>query len=355
MIAGNCKSNYRMKRILVGSVLLCILIVSIYSCDSEKSKKKEKTVVQTLDPATLVGTETKLLLDYLIELGDYVNSRNFPSLIKAETVYNGLGNDQLVLDIRSEDLFAKGHIKGAKRIDFSDLPGYFTNEIVPFEFDKIVIVSEDGQSSSYATSLLRLMGYGNVFSMRWGMSSWNEDFAKDHWQLAVGSRHQDQLVADIYEKAAPQKLPELNTGKTTGEEILLVRVNALFSEGPDIAHITADEVFADKDNYYIMNYIRRDKYEDGHIPGAIRYKPQATLGIVTEMSTIPQDRESIVYCGTGHTSEFVTAYLRLFGYDAHTLVYGTNAFMYDKMMEGRETLSYKPFTEDEVMGYEYVK
>lgn len=355
MIAVNYKSNYHMKRIVFGSVLLSILMVSIYSCESGKPEEKEKAVVQTIDPAALVGTETKLLLDYLNELGDYVNSRSFPSLIKAESVFKGLGNDQLILDIRSEELFAEGHIKGAIRIDFSTLPAYFEKEIVPFEFDKIVIISEDGQSSSYATSLLRLMGYGNVFSMRWGMSGWNTDFAKDHWLKAVGSTHQGQLVSDIYQKATPQKLPELNTGKTTGEEILLDRVNELFSEGADVAHITADEVFANMDNYYIMNYIRRDKYEDGHIPGAIRYKPQATLGIVTEMSTIPQDKESIVYCGTGHTSEFVTAYLRLFGYDAYTLIYGTNAFMYDKMIKERASLSYKPFTDDEIMGFEYVK
>ena len=199
------------------------------------------------------------------------------------------------------------------------------------------------------------MGYGNVYSMRWGMSGWNSDFAKDHWLLAVGSEHQDKLLTDIFEKSAPRKLPELNTGKTTGEEILLYRVNQLFSEGSDVAHITADEVFANTDNYYIMNYIRRDKYEDGHIQGAIRYKPQATLGIVTEMSTIPQNKESIVYCGTGHTSEFVTAYLRLFDYDAHTLIYGNNAFMYDKMLKQRATLSYIPFTEEEIKGFEYVK
>jgi rhodanese-related sulfurtransferase len=347
-----------MKNIFIGFTLLGLLMVSLSACESGKTGKTEKTKaprVQTADPATLVGKETKLLLDYLNELGDYVNSRTFPSLIKAESVHEGLENNQLILDIRPEEQFASGHIKGAVSIDFSTLPDYFQSEIVPFEFDKIIIVSEDGQASSYATCLLRLMGYGNVYSMRWGMSGWNSDFARDHWFKVIGSAHQEQLVGDVFEKAPPQKLPELNTGKTTGEEILLDRVNTLFAEGADVAHITADEVFANTGNYYIMNYIRRDKYEAGHIPGAIRYKPQATLGIVTAMSTIPQDRESVVYCGTGHNSGFVTAYLRLFGYDAHTLIYGNNAFMYDKMQEERATLSWLPFTEEEIKEYDYVQ
>ena len=344
-----------MKKFLLGSILFSILTFSIFSCDSDTTDKTKNTVVQTKDPVTLTGPEAKLLMDYLNELGDYVNSRSFPSLIKAESVYEGLDNNQLILDIRSKGQFSEGHIKGAVNTDFSTLPDYFESEIVPFEFDKIIIVSEDGQASSYATCLLRLMGYGNVYSMRWGMSGWNIDFAKEHWLKAVGSAHQDQLATDVYEKATPQKLPILNTGKGTGEEILLDRVNQLFAEGPDVAHITSDEVFANPGNYYIMNYIRRDKYEAGHIPGSIRYKPQATLGIIPAMSTIAQDKESVVYCGTGHNSGFVTAYLRLFGYDAHTLIYGNNAFMYDKMLEERASLSWLPFTEEEIKDYEYVQ
>ncbi len=343
-----------MKNTFIGYFLLCALAVSFFSCKSDKKDKKEESVVQPIDEAALLGTETKLLLDYLVELGDYVNSRGFPSMIKAASVYEGIGESQLIVDIRTEESFTKGHIKGAVRVDFSDLPIFFESEIIPFELDKIIIVSEDGQSSSYATGLLRLMGYGNVYSMRWGMSGWNIDFARDNWLKAIGSGYQDKLVKDVYEHAAVRKLPELNTGKNSGEEILLHRVNKLFEEGSDVVHITANEVIANTRNYYIMNYIRRDKYEAGHIPGAIRYKPQATLGIIAAMSTIDQDKESVVYCGTGHNSGFVTAYLRLFGYNALTLIYGNNAFMYDKMLEERSTLSWLPFTEDEIKDYQYV-
>ena len=56
---------------------------------------------------------------------------------------------------------------------FEDLPSYFESGIKPFEYDRIILVSEDGQQASYTTCLLRLMGYGNVYAMRWGMSGWN--------------------------------------------------------------------------------------------------------------------------------------------------------------------------------------
>ncbi len=335
-------------------VFIMALVITV-SCKSGGKSDKGIQQIQTIDPEQLVGEESRLMLAYLNELGDYVNSRSFPSLIKASSVYENLGVEQLILDIRDPEKFADGHITGAVNLSFENIPGYFEADIVPFKYNKIIIVSEAGQTSSYVTCLLRLMGYGNVYSMRWGMSAWNNDFAKDSWFKAIGSAYQDKLETEIHEKASPQSLPELNTGKTTGEEILLSRIGQLFEEGLVPAHTSADKVFENSPELYIMNYIRRDKYEAGHIPGSIRYKPQATLGIVAEMSTIPQDRVSIVYCGTGHNSEFVTAYLRLFGYNAQTLLYGNNSFMYDKMQKERETLSWLPFSSEEVMDYSYVK
>ena len=73
------------------------------------------------------------------------------------------------------------------------------------------------------------------------------------------------------------------------------------------------------------------------------------------MQSIPTDREVAVYCGTGHNSGFVTAYLRLFGYHAKTVMYGNNAFMHSKMVQDRKLLSWLPFSESEIENYPYVK
>jgi rhodanese-related sulfurtransferase len=350
---------FKMKSLISKRIIYSLMFAVFFgliACSSQGKQEEVKVVVQpTIDPAQLIGEESKLLLAYLNEMGDYVNSRNFPSLIKASAVYEGLGEKQLIIDIRNPDDFIKGHIEKAVNIDFKEIPEYFESKIVPFEYDKIILVSEDGQTSSYTTCLLRLMGYGNVYSMRWGMSSWNNDFAKENWLKAIDSKHQEKLETQTNEKAAPQKLPELNTGKTKGEEILLARAHQLFAEGLEPAHTNADEVFAVSTDFYIMNYIRKDNYDAGHIPGAVRYKSEGTLGIVSEMCTIPTEKTSVVYCGTGHNSEFITAYLRLFGYNAKTLRYGDNGFMYDKMVAERETLSYLPFTSAEVENYPYVK
>ena len=128
----------------------------------------------------------------------------------------------------------------------------------------------------------------------------------------------------------------------------------LLSDDNGPIFIDQETVFSNPEDYFIINFERKDKYESGHIPGAIRYKPQGTLGIPAEMSTIPTDQTVVVYCGTGHNSQFAVAYLQLFGYDARSLNYGNNGFMHQKMMEEREQLSWHPYTEEDTYDYPYV-
>ncbi|MBN1819280.1 MAG: hypothetical protein JXR31_11785 [Prolixibacteraceae bacterium] len=338
------------------SVFLLIFIstVTLFSCGGS-SKKQDQSVETTPKKEIAVNAESQALLDYLVELGDYVNSREFPSLIKASSVYEELDANNLIIDLRDKESFAEGHIKGAVNVDFSNIPDYMTNSIKPFEYDRIIMVCYSGQISSYTTALLRLMGYGNVYAMRWGMSAWNKEFAENGgWLAKVSGEYEDQLETTEHEKLSLSDFPKMNTGKTTGEEILNERIKALFAAGYRDALVFANEVFENPSNYYVINYDRRDKYEYGHIPGAIRYKPSGTLGIKEEMETIPVDKDVVVYCNTGHNSGFATAYLRLFGYKAHTLTYGNNAFMYDRMIKDRDSLSWLPFTEAEIHDYPYV-
>lgn len=339
-------------------ILIILSVIFVTGCKGKttttnKEEKQEK-VQKPVAPA-VIGNETQLLLKELNDAGDYVNSKEFPSLIKASIVNESLGKNILVLDIRPADQYAIGHIRGAVNIKFEKLPEYFETGIKPFEYDKIIIISEDGQVSSYTTCLLRLMGYGNVYSMRWGMSSWNNEFAANGWLKGISGRYEEKLEKTENEKPVAERMPDLNTGFSTGPEIANARFRQIFGEGTGDVMISADEVFADPSKYFIINLERKDKYEDGHIPGAVRYKPEATLGFTDEMATIPYDKTIVVYCSTGHNSAFATAYLRLFGYNAKTLKYGNNGFMHEKMVKERTTLSWLPFSAEDVNNFPVVK
>ena len=87
---------------------------------------------------------------YMDENGNYVKGRNFPSIIKTSEVYEELNGNNYIIDLRSPESFANGHIKGAHRVKFTDLPDYFENEIKPSDYNKIVMVCYAGQIASSA-------------------------------------------------------------------------------------------------------------------------------------------------------------------------------------------------------------
>jgi rhodanese-related sulfurtransferase len=332
-------------------IFMVVILFLAFSCKAKTEKSTQSAKAQTT-----VNTEVDLLVDYLAETGDYVNSRQFPSMIKAERVLSGLDSSCYVIDLRDAVAFSKGHIKGAVNVQFSDIPGYFENKIKPYEYDKIILVCDHGQKSSYTTQLLRLMGYGNVYSMRWGMAAWNPALANGNpWSGLISSDYSSKL--DTTEHLAPiaGEYPSLGTGKSTGEEIFKERISKVFAEGLKDFVVSAANVFANPDSFYIINYDRKDKYDFGHVPGAVRYKPGATLGIESEMKTIPTGKDVVVYCATGHNSAFVVAYLRLLGYKAHSMKYGNNSFMHDKMVQEKTRLGWEAFSEEMVREFPFVK
>jgi len=338
-------------------IIFFSLLAFIVACSNSNTNEKNTDSVQVSENKVVpeLPSSSKLLLDYLNETGDYVNSREFPSLIKASIVYEESNKKNLIIDIRKPELYKNGHIKGAVNVNFSDIPEYFQSKIKPFEFEKIIMVCSTGQNASYTTALLRLMGYGNVYAMRWGMSAWNKETAKDSWLKGLSSAYENQLETKDISKPEFGKFPEMNLNFKTGEENLQARINEVFKSGIDYTTISADSVFKNPAAYFIINFERKDKYDAGHIPGAIRYKPTGTLGIVDEMSTIPADKKIVVYCGTGHNSAFVSAYLNLFGYKAQSLNYGNNSFMHNKMNKEKDALSWVLFTESDIANYPVVR
>jgi rhodanese-related sulfurtransferase len=201
-----------------------------------------------------------------------------------------------------------------------------------------------------SASILRLMGYGKVYSMKWGMSSWNVAF--NRWSSNLSNTYASQFTSTATDKGAAGSLPTLSTGKTTGQEILEARAATIISEGFDPAKITNATVFGSLSNYYIVNYWSAAHYAaPGHIPGAMQYTPKESIKLSADLKTLPTNKTIVVYCYTGQTSAHLAAYLRLLGYDAKSLLFGTNGMIYDNMVA---TGGMSVFKDTEIMGYDYV-
>ena len=283
-----------------------------------------------VDPVVEIN-EAEVLVKYLEANGEVIN--NFPVMILASGVNTNITTsaNHYIIDIRSAEKFAEGHITGAVNVDAKQvLAHYESNNLDSKEVVEIVCYS--GQTAGWVTGLLHTMGYTNVKDMKWGMSSWNATTSAS-WVNSISNAKASQLVTAVTEKATAGDLPELSTGKTEAKDILRARVEAVFAEGfsTEGAKMTNSNAFDTPSNYYIVNYWSPADYSWGHIPGAIQYTPKASLTFDADLKTLPTDKTIAVYCYTGQTSAHVAAYLRVLGYDAKSIVYGVNGMAHDTM------------------------
>ncbi len=93
----------------------------LISCSGGGKQPAQTTAVaeQAVAQPVEINNEAKQLLSYQAETGDYVNSRQFPSMISAEAAHEALAGKTLVIDMRKSDVYAKGHIKGAVNVEMA--------------------------------------------------------------------------------------------------------------------------------------------------------------------------------------------------------------------------------------------
>ena len=137
------------RKYLFLTVLACCLL---YSCiddivDSNSIKNFETTAL------ILSEAETRK---------DYLNSPDFPALKKASEIFSNLSG-YIIIDVRSAENFNEGHIENAVNVSNNNLFDYVSTTNAGTK--QFLIVSSTGQASAYYTSLFRLYGLKNVYSL----------------------------------------------------------------------------------------------------------------------------------------------------------------------------------------------
>lgn len=81
--------------------------------------------------------------------------------------------DAQVVDLRSSEAFARGHIVNAKNIPFDELAAH--EEKLKNMGDKpLLTVCDSGVTSNKVVDRLRKAGIDNVYGVRGGMNAWSE-------------------------------------------------------------------------------------------------------------------------------------------------------------------------------------
>ena len=80
----------------------------------------------------------------------------------------------LLLDVRTPEEFARGHIPGARLVPVGELPGRVA-ELAPFEARGVVTYCEKGPRAERAADVLRAAGFQNVHPLAGSFARWRAE------------------------------------------------------------------------------------------------------------------------------------------------------------------------------------
>lgn len=232
--------------------------------------------------------------------------------------------DYYILDFRSAEDFASGHIKGAHNVTFGTMLAEADNADKP-----ILCVCYTGQNAARATGFLRLAGH-NAASLKWGMSGWNSTFA-GKWEANAGNKQSPNWGNTGTPKAIAEfASPAMSTGKTIGEAILTERINAAIALE---WKVTNTAVLDNPNNYFVNNKWPQAAWDAyGHVDGAYRIDEDLLIG---GLKNLDPSADLVTYCYTGQTSSITTAWLQVLGYEnARSMLFGANGINHSALVIG---------------------
>lgn len=93
--------------------------------------------------------------------------------IEAGDAVKLINNDAVVVDIRSPDAFARGHIVNAKNIPADELDTKI-EQLSKYKGTPIVAVCDAGITTTKTVAKLRDSGFESVFGLKGGMAGWGQ-------------------------------------------------------------------------------------------------------------------------------------------------------------------------------------
>jgi rhodanese-related sulfurtransferase len=314
-------------------------------------------------PLTGDLNSTAEMLVYMESIGDFPNSFEAPALIEAEEVYLNL-NSYLIVDIRPKAEFTAGHIENSINVGLDSLFDFIEKNFNSGQ-QKIIVVSKNGQSSAYFTCLLRLGGFNNVYTMSFGLASWNEVFA-DEWLGALGN---DPEIQNYNNEDNPKNdftpLPAITFENPSAslKDRVNERIKKIIAQGfvENIQYLKSFNPYGK----YIVCYGKTSLLYYarmigplaglGHHDRSIFYKadPLYELRSTESLQMLPNNSTILIYDGTGELSACMAAYLRVLGYDAKTLLFGANQLFYDRVIYYPELTEFA-FSYSRIRNYPYV-
>jgi len=254
------------------------------------------------EPAEEAGAVEVAVNAYFENLPDHIykiSQKEFVQKVKD-------GEDMYILDIRTAEDYAKGHVEGAMNAPWGSA---IAENLKNIPTDKpLYVYCYSGQTAGQAVHTLNVAGF-DARSVNLG---WNFGISKVDGVADVTSTEAIAFGEAVTEIDADVQaaLDAYYAGLADVKETTFK--NYKISEANLKAMLDAED-----DSIYLLSIRSQEDFDKAHIAGA-NLLPYAK-GMNAGFDMLPEDKTIVVYCYSGQTAGQTTAALRLLGYDAVSL------------------------------------
>lgn len=116
-----------------------------------------------------------LMISFLVLIFSELRRKTSGLLAVEPTVAVALiNNDGMVIDLRNNEAFMRGHIVNAKNVPYDELDAN-TGKFEKFKNKPIVAVCDAGITSTRAVNTLRKLGFVSAYGLKGGMNAWTQE------------------------------------------------------------------------------------------------------------------------------------------------------------------------------------
>lgn len=261
-----------------------------------------------------------------------------------EKIVQGKDSSYWILSTRSQKDYDAGHVEGAVLITRTDFAKEESFAKLPKD-KKIVSYCYTGTGAAYVITMLNLMGY-DATAMQYGMADWTSKPEV----LATTSLPKAKVALPVEttenKVTGTHELPQLNTGKSTAEEIVKAMGKAYFGSAkalsigaPDLKTRLVD--MKDQTTYLVIDVRSPELYAKGHIPGAVNIPYSETMKM-DNLKKIPSYKTLVIVSEDGQSANQVSALYNYLGYNSQVLLFGMMAWTNDANVIGMPLLQGPP-------------
>jgi len=271
----------------------------------------------------------------MIQAADTYAKSGPAHIISATALYNVVltkDPSYQIVDVRSAEHFALGHIDGAINIPFQTIADDASlAKLDPAK--KIVVVCYTGETSSMTTMVWGMLGY-DTRALLFGMSGWVADKAIVGLDIPSGAAAGYPTTNVPTLTTRTYCAPRLEGRYASGASAIKGQTKAYFAKGlaPVMTATQVQAVVASKDpRYQIISVRETADYATGHIDGAVNL---VWSDLANQLNKLDSEKTTIVYCYTGNLGGEDAMLLNLMGYEAYNMMSGMSSWNADPALGG---------------------